>query len=196
MKHAAVVPVVPAVGAAPGPASLLPRLFGAALGPAAHARRRRPRGPAWGRRRRRRRGSGGACCCCPARGDMRPLYLLQEEGLPRLGTSCCACCANSARNYAFSGPLRVRYGRSRRRRVAARRLACLPLMRPGWNSNPHLEARRLPSDWRLVATVGCVRRRIKKFRLLMLSKLRHSGSLQVLVGRRARYRALRPAGII
>ena len=100
------------------------------------------------------------------------VFAAPRGGLPRLGTACCACCANSARNYAFSGPLRVRYGRSRRRRVAARRLACLPLMRPGWNSNPHLEARRLPSDWRLVATVGCVRRRIKKFRLLMLSKLR------------------------
>ena len=36
----------------------------------------------------------------------------------------------------FSRPLRVCYGRSRRRRVAARRIACLRLC-AGWNSNPY-----------------------------------------------------------
>ena len=82
MKRAAVVPVVPVCSEAPGPV-LVPLLVGAAPGLAALARRRRPRGPAWGRRRRRRRGSGGACCCCPARGDMRPLYLLlKRKGCP------------------------------------------------------------------------------------------------------------------
>jgi hypothetical protein len=161
MRRAA---VVLAVGAAPGPV-LVPRrraAAGAALGPEARARRRRPRGRAWGRRRRR---GGGACW------DLRPFVWAASTSLYGFGPVLMeGQPGRLAAEPVTHGNVRCGVCRGRLSTSERRPLSFGPpsrwLLLAKCRVPRTMHATNVPDSLGLVEGIGCLRRRIKKFRPL------------------------------